>query len=91
MTVRALLDGRVAAVGLLLVMATCSSWWLGADHVLPGVQTASVAVLAVAFVKVRLIGMHFMDLRLAPAALRVGFDVWCLAVATLVIALYLYA
>jgi hypothetical protein len=86
-----LLDRRVAAVGVLLVGATCSSWWLCVDHVLPSLQAASVAVLAVAFLKVRLIGMYFMDLRLAPTALRVLFDAWCLTVAAIVIALYLYA
>ncbi|WP_354700214.1 hypothetical protein DSM112329_00479 [Paraconexibacter sp. AEG42_29] len=86
-----LLDPRVALVGLLLVAATCSSWWLGADHVLPSARTSSAAILAVAFVKVRLIGMYFMDLRAAPTALRHVFDAWCLTVCALVISLYLYA
>jgi hypothetical protein len=45
----------------------------------------------VAFVKARLIGLYFMDLRHAPTALRVLFEAWCVAVCGTVIGLYLFA
>jgi len=91
MTMRAVIPPRVAGVWLLLVAATLTSWWLGAEHALSSVQAASIVVLAFAFVKVRFVGMYFMDLRLAPTALRAAFEGWCLTVAALMIALYLYA
>lgn len=88
---RDLVPPRVAMVWAGLIGATLLSWWLGADHGIAGIRAASVAVLVVAFVKVRFVGLHFMDLRSAPPALRGAFEAWCLTVALLVIALYLLA
>jgi hypothetical protein len=88
---RDLVPPRVALVWAGLVGATLLSWWLGAEHGISNVRTASVVVLVVAFAKVRFVGLHFMDLRSAPPALRGAFEAWCLTVALLVIVLYLYA
>lgn len=86
-----LVSRRVRVAWSVLVSATLLSWWLGVEHALLGAQSAGVAVLLVAFIKVRLIGMTFMELRTAPTPLRAAYDGWCTVVAALVIALYLAA
>lgn len=75
-------------VWLLLVAATVVSWVFGAEHLL-GARSASVAVLVLAFVKARLVGRHFMELRSAPVRLRVAFEGWTVIVCSVLIGLYL--
>ncbi len=77
---------RVAVVWLVLVAATFCSWeWVrtSGDY-----RFASTAVLLIAFVKVRLIGLEFMELRAAPLALRLIFEIWTVVACTGLIFLY---
>jgi hypothetical protein len=88
---RALLRSSTTVVWVALVAATCVSWWLGASG---GVAAdphvgASVAVLVVAFVKVRLVGIHFMELGRAPLALRAAFEAYVILVGGALVVLYL--
>lgn len=74
---------RLVVVWALLVLATVVSVWLGTDHGFSGDDGRKVGtalVLAVAVLKIHVVGMHFMDLRTAPPALRWIFDSWCLVV-----------
>jgi hypothetical protein len=93
MTRRAPLRDAVSVVWALLVAATCISWAVGADHGNGHAarQLATAIVLLVAFIKVRMVGMYFMELRYAPAVLRTLFDAWCLLVGGGVLAMYLIA
>jgi hypothetical protein len=75
---RDLLRNRVSIVWGVLIGATLLSWWLGAGHGIPSPLGASAAVLVVAMVKVRLVGLYFMELRRAPFPLRTVFEVYCL-------------
>jgi hypothetical protein len=89
-----LLRTRTTAVWLLLTVATLVSWRVGTAHGAgsnDGHDLASVAIVLVAFVKVRLVGLHFMELRGAPRALRGLFEAYCLVVCALVLAMYLAA
>jgi hypothetical protein len=65
-------------VWIILVAATFATFWLGTDHPFSNlsVRLASVLALVLAFVKVWLIGMEFMEIRQAPRALKVAFGVW---------------
>lgn len=63
-----------------LVVATLVSWWVGTDHGLDDPTAAAALLLAVAMVKVYLIGMQFMELRFADPRLRLAFQVYCAAV-----------
>ncbi len=63
-------------VWMVLVAATCVSLWLGTDHGFHDPTAAMGALLAVAFVKVALIGGQFMELNHASRRLRQGFYVW---------------
>lgn len=84
MTVLApLLRTRTSAVWLLLTVATVLSWALGTHHGL------TIAILVIAFVKVRFVGLYFMELRGAPPALRTVFELYCAAVFLTLSVMYL--
>jgi hypothetical protein len=78
------------AVWLVLIAATTISWMLGTDHGFGSSNHAasSVLILMIAFVKVRFIGLWFMELREAPAVLRSLFEAYCLIVCTMTVALF---
>jgi hypothetical protein len=79
-------------IWLVLVGATALSWWLGTDggtngsgdHTWP-----TVSLMIVAFFKVRLVGIHFMELGHAPWPLRMIFEAWVAIVCGVVLGLYL--
>ncbi|MBC2637852.1 MULTISPECIES: cytochrome C oxidase subunit IV family protein [unclassified Rhodococcus (in: high G+C Gram-positive bacteria)] len=83
-----LVDRRILAAWLLLVGATMVAWQLGSDHGVSDVRTAAVLILVIAFVKVRIVGRYFMEIREAPIALAAIFDTWLIAVASTVLTLY---
>jgi hypothetical protein len=87
---RALLRTPASVVWLVLVAATAFSWTLGTDRGLgvDGRRAAGVAILTVAFIKVRFIGLYFMELRAAPYLLRGIFDAYCAVVGSVVMALF---
>lgn len=87
-----LLRTRTTAVWLGLTVATLLSWSLGGHHTLGisnGHVLAGVSILLIAFVKVRFVGLYFMDLRGAPAFLRNIFEVYCVVVCVALAAMYL--
>lgn len=77
----------VLAVWLVLMLATLVSWYLGDGH--GATKFAAVAVIVTAFVKVSLIGDHFMELRTAPPQLRWAFMGWCVLVPSILCGIYL--
>ena len=68
-----------------LVALTLLSFWFR-DHGL-GPAAAAVAILALTFVKVYLVGHSFMELRHAPTLLRSVFGIWCAGTCLVLIAL----
>jgi caa(3)-type oxidase subunit IV len=86
-----LIRTRTNLVWLVLVLATLISWALGTDHGFDrsGQHTASVAILLIAFIKVRLIGLYFMELKNAPTALRAAFEAYCVGVCAMTITMFL--
>jgi hypothetical protein len=70
-----------------LVVATLVSWGFGADREPQHPGIISSVVLGVAFAKVAVIGSRFMELRDAPAALRLLFGGWCACTGIAVIAI----
>jgi heme/copper-type cytochrome/quinol oxidase subunit 4 len=81
------LRGPFTVVWFVLIGATLLSWYLGADHGFQSHTATSIVVILVAFVKVRFVGLYFMDLRDAPILLRSIFEVYCVVACTLLIAL----
>lgn len=74
---------RATLIWLVLLAATAASWRLGV-HGVAGIDEVSggvgALVIAIAMVKVRLVAMHFMEVRHAPRLLRVILEVYCAAV-----------
>ena len=80
---------RVAAVWVFLMLATLVSWVLGEDRLIHTQNVVAVGVIAIAFIKVRLVGIHFMELREAPLPLRAAFEAYVALAATVLVGLYL--
>lgn len=77
---------RVAVVWLVLLAATFLSW--ESAHSAGGYRLASTVVLLIAFLKARLIGWEFMELRTAPRVLRFIFEAWVVLACATLLALY---
>ncbi len=86
-----LLGRIVTRIWLLLAALTALSWWLGLDTP----STAAVAprwlaagLLILAFFKVRLVILYFMEIRSAPRPIRLVFEAWVIGVCASLIAIY---
>ncbi|HKT02368.1 MAG TPA: cytochrome C oxidase subunit IV family protein [Rugosimonospora sp.] len=84
---RSILVRPVVAVWLLLVAATVLSWRVGGAH--GAGRAGGVVVLTVAFLKVFLVGDHFMELRRSATLLRVVFGGWCAVLWAVLLVQYL--
>lgn len=62
---------------------------LGADGTITSL--VAVTVLFIAAMKIRLVGLDFMELRHAPTFMRLGFEGYCAAVFLLLASLYFLA
>ena len=79
---------RSTVVWLGLVMATLVSFTIGIDH---GIGSGvALWVLALALIKVRYVGLDFMELREAPLILRGIFEAYCLALWLVLAGMYLW-
>jgi hypothetical protein len=87
---RSLLKSPITIVWIGLVLATLISWKVGTDH---GVHAhlATVIVLLVAFIKVRFVGIYFMEHRDSPLPLRAIFEGYCVVVCVVLVIMYLAA
>jgi hypothetical protein len=88
MTARTLLRQNVTAIWLGLALVTCVSWWLGTEH---GTShtIATIGVIVIGFTKVQFIGLYFMELKGAPIALLVLFEIYAVVVPAALIVMYL--
>lgn len=88
---RPLLFCKETAVWLLLAALTGLTWNVGsaaAGEAGAAHAYAVLALLLVAFFKVRLVIMHFMEIGDAPLPLRLVFEVWVVAVCAAMIATF---
>ena len=79
---------RLTFVWLGLMAATVASWATGHRASLDS-GLVSAIVIGVAFIKVRFVGLDFMELRTAPLPLRIAFEIWLLVACTALILLAL--
>jgi hypothetical protein len=75
----------VTLVWVLLLALTFGSFVVGIEQGAGFASAAAVIILGIAMFKVRLIGIHFMDVRVAPPALRVIFEAYVLVVFTVLV------
>ncbi|WP_059021225.1 cytochrome C oxidase subunit IV family protein [Mycobacterium sp. M26] len=71
---------RLTLVWVALMALTFGSFAVGIEQGRNFADVAAIVIVAIALFKVRLIGLHFMDLRVAPVALRAVFEGYVLAV-----------
>jgi caa(3)-type oxidase subunit IV len=71
---------------LVLVIATSITWYLG--EVGAAGTAAIIAMLAIAFIKGRLVILDFMELRDAPLMWRVLLEGWLILVSSLILLAY---
>ncbi|MFI5510316.1 cytochrome C oxidase subunit IV family protein [Mycobacterium sp. NPDC051804] len=83
-----LVCNRAGLSWLILVAATVVAWAVGADHGTGSM--VAIVVLAIAAIKVRLVGLDFMELRRAPMPLRVMFETYCFVIWAVLSGLYLW-
>ena len=86
---RSLLGRKITFVWLVLMLATVLSWQFGHGFGFGDrYDFATVAIVIIAFVKLRLVFLDFMELRHAPVPLRLAFELWTLAVGGTIIVFY---
>jgi hypothetical protein len=71
---------------LVLLIATGATWWLGETGAAG--TGAILAMLAIAFVKGRLVILDFMELRGAPLMWRILLEGWLILVSSLILLAY---
>lgn len=74
--------------GLLVLLAVANPLL---SHETTAARGAIVAILVLACIKVRLVGLDFMELRHAPRQMRLAFEAYCAALALILIVAYLAA
>ena len=88
-TIGSLVRTKETVVWFVLVCATLVSWATGTDHGISDHRIGTAVILVVAFTKVRLVGLYFMELRAAPTPLRLVFEAYCLVVLVGMLGMYL--
>ena len=73
-----------------LVVFTVASFALGGEHLIDNKTLAAALVIGIGAVKVRLVGMHFMELRGAPVALRAAFEAYCAGLYVVLMGIYVF-
>jgi hypothetical protein len=87
MTAQKLVPARLLAIWFVLVSLSILGPTLGSEG--ENHTFVAAAILAFAVVKVRFVGLDFMELRHAPVAMRVVFEVYCLILWVTLVSLYL--
>jgi hypothetical protein len=75
-------------VWLSLVAATLVSWRFGQGFLIHGLREAGIAILVIAFIKIRYVILDFMEIRRAPLPMRIAAEIWVVAVCTTMVLLY---
>jgi hypothetical protein len=81
---------RITVVYLVLAFATILSWFLGTEEAVSHEALVGSIVVVIAFVKLRLVGIHFMEIGRAPTPLRVVFETYVFGVLAVVLGLFLF-
>lgn len=71
---------RVTLVWIALLVLTFGSFLIGIEQGAGPAHLGTILIIGIALFKVRLIGLHFMDVRIAPRPLRIIFEGYVLAV-----------
>jgi hypothetical protein len=86
---QSLLHSRLTLVWLVLLAATLASWAMGHGLGFSDTKHASIAIICVAFIKVRFVMIEFMEMGGAPPPMRLIGELWPLVVGSVLVVLYL--
>lgn len=83
-----LFKNRETLVCAILLALTLISWAMGSHHggLSSNINIEASLIVAIAFIKVRLVIQHFMEVASAPFFLKLSCDAWVFLSAGLVIA-----
>jgi heme/copper-type cytochrome/quinol oxidase subunit 4 len=76
MNSRTLRIQRATAIWLLLIAITAASGWLARGMAVRDDRYLGVAIVALAFVKIRFVILDFMEIRNAPLKMRQACEAW---------------
>ncbi|WP_340314512.1 cytochrome C oxidase subunit IV family protein [Rhizorhabdus argentea] len=76
------------SIWVLLVALTLISYISWAESSVADARLAGTAVLLLAFLKARLIGLHYMELRDAVLPLRILFEAWVVVVCSTLVVMF---
>ncbi len=74
-----------------LVIFTVLSFALGGEEMITHGTLAAAVVIGIGAIKVRLVGLYFMELRSAPFVLRAAFEVYCAVLFVVLLGTYALA
>jgi hypothetical protein len=87
---RGLVVQPVTFVWIVLMLATCVTWWSAKGGAVPPIEATAI-VMVVAAVKARLVILHFMKLKEAPPSWRLLFEGWVVLSTAVILGGYWYA
>lgn len=87
-TMRGLIPVRVLTVWGILVVLSVLGPVLGVEG--SGIIWAEIALLTFAVVKVRFVGLDFMELRHAPVPMRWAIEAYCVILWILIVGLFVW-
>lgn len=90
-TLTSLVRSNLTVVWAVLVAATLISFWMGGSHGLPSTYASMIVIMVVTMIKIRLVGMYFMELHNAPKILRSIFDGYCVVTFGVLVGFYALA
>jgi hypothetical protein len=69
------------------VIATLSVWWLG--HVPEQLEPKWITplIIMIAYIKIRLVILHFMEIKTATWPLRLLLELWCFSISAILLTL----
>ncbi len=76
---------RVTGIWLLLLAITAASAWLGNGHPVRDDRYIGVAIVALAFVKIRFVILDFMEIRTSPLAMRLACEAWVIVLCATIV------
>lgn len=76
------------SIWMLLVALTLMSYISWAESSVVDARLAGTAVLLLAFLKARLIGLHYMELRDGVLPLRILFEAWVVVVCSTLVVMF---
>lgn len=81
---------RAATITWFALVCASIATWLLLEGMRVNARTAVGLILLVAVIKVRMIVLHYMELKHAPLRWRLAFEIWPVVAASLILGIWLF-